>query len=743
MPSSPIETSLADLSINQLADKLPALLPFLSGFETITGTKNDENSRCAGLLGFNIGGSDLMIPVLFLNGRIKGMGVIYLSESDTFISADPAWVEYLTSRSSGNAGAPDATNRTNGVPMSALRIFNQPPQVGGYKRAELDSIFEEFLRPEVMLAPAPASLSLPNALRAMGKKACAAFMLDLVENHPAILAKMAEFHPGDELKIEFPETVNDKPVAHDKAAGFIVDGKLSIARINDVHANPSLFTTEQKTAVFRDGMAVIDKRAREVKTQVFADDYASKFSAPTSSGFYKMINIHGELKEVFIAYNAFLIDQPGKAIEGCTIIDASEGTYYLPIVGEEVLTRGRTNLGEDEFDKKFKKLSKISTATANKIYIAVSPRGQVSAPFRVHSRHKSPDSLCLQASTVHSFEDRIRCQSKGNHPSHWPVSSSSNSIRGVTVRIVDSKGGKIHKLGEVVVVPSDWRIMEIDNDSRDCCTSGPESFEEAEKKRDAWEKKQLELKPGNLSVLSKAIQDRAIKSMKLSKRGSDYTILLGDGKSGRCTPFLRKQAALVTLMSSFGFSEEDASSTMTALEKSGSEQIWVKMADIYNGMPFPDSDTYAGTNDLGMRETQTFQHHEEVPMEREPVKDPDDLNDRPTLESRQADFLSRAGDANCKEVFDVGVIGSILKTNRPMAMMDNWLPDIVGALDKACRMLLCFYWKNSDFADAYGADELSELEDLLQENIKSLGTLVLFLKQRAQEGSSTKVDAFA
>jgi len=75
--------------------------------------------------------------------------------------------------------------------------------------------------------------------------------------------------------------------------------------------------------------------------------------------------------------------------------------------------------------------------------------------------------------------------------------------------------------------------------------------------------------------------------------------------------------------------------------------------------------------------------------------------------------------------------------------VDQWVPDLVTALDRLCRTLLLFYWKNPDFSKGYGTDEMSELEDVLLSVIKSMGTIVLFFKQRASESPGTKIDAFS
>ncbi len=113
------------------------------------------------------------------------------------------------------------------------------------------------------------------------------------------------------------------------------------------------------------------------------------------------------------------------------------------------------------------------------------------------------------------------------------------------------------------------------------------------------------------------------------------------------------------------------------------------------------------------------------------------------IQKRDMDFLLRAGNSGSKPVFDSAMIGALLRTNRSSAQISQWLPDLVNAMDVKCRLLLLFYWHNHDFAEDYGEDELAEFEDVLLNSIKIDGQLVLFLKQRAGESASTKIDAFS
>jgi len=754
MPRPQIEKSFSDLAIAALGDSLPGLMEYFLGFEIVsTGDQAEQSgTRAAGLLGFDIGGEQILMPVLFLNGQIKGNNCLYLKNSDTFVSASPEWVEYLTSRSSGNSGEPSPSDAVSGVPTQALRIFNQPPQISNSKYAELDQVFEEFMNPEKALNPTRDSFNVPEVLKSMGKNACFEFMAHVLEDHPDIFAKMANYYPGDDLKIQFEKEGKPKLSSLFNAsfnpkvasAGFTKspteDNDLRFVTLKDIQKNPSIYTEEQKQAAFTEEVVVVDNREQYKKTKTFSTDYVERFSAPVESGFYSMVNTFGELKDVFIVHNGFLVDNPGCAVHGCTIVDPETGTYYLPIEREEVLVCPKKSLGKDEFKKAVDSLPGIESVVANKTYIAISPNGQTSAPFEVMSKHKSPHHQSIQVGTLYAFSCRIP---RSKSPIGYNNFSQYNQLRGTTLRIVDTPVEKSTQIGNLLCISKDWKVIEIDKTQDDygCCVG--KGHEEMEKERNKKEADQLSLKPGSLSVLIQAINDNAIKSLAMEKKGSDYLIVLGEGRYSECSRLMKKTAAMVKLMSGFGLSHEDAIAMMDSVQKTAQAKVWVKIAAGYTGMAFPDYSPDMGVNDMGTRETTTAGGQTTIPMQTSDIPDPNDpaLANFDKLKKTDMEFLNRAADTNQKSVFDPAMIGVILKSSRSMAMVDHWLPDLVKALDSACRLSLLFYWKNTDFAEAFGADSLSEFEDLTLNNIKQLGQLVLHLKQRMKEGSSGSTEA--
>jgi len=100
--------------------------------------------------------------------------------------------------------------------------------------------------------------------------------------------------------------------------------------------------------------------------------------------------------------------------------------------------------------------------------------------------------------------------------------------------------------------------------------------------------------------------------------------------------------------------------------------------------------------------------------------------------------------AGVPNVFEHGLVGSLIHTYDSVAMIDKYIPDLESALDRLGRLLFLYYWKPRDFEDAYGADDMANLENQLLSTFQSFGELVLELLKKSQnrKGSSGNVSMY-
>jgi hypothetical protein len=93
-------------------------------------------------------------------------------------------------------------------------------------------------------------------------------------------------------------------------------------------------------------------------------------------------------------------------------------------------------------------------------------------------------------------------------------------------------------------------------------------------------------------------------------------------------------------------------------------------------------------------------------------------------------YAVTASNMGQKEVMDTSVIGGLVKTLDAGNRVDEYIPDLMLALDRLGRILFMFYWHNDKFKDRFGQQDMIELEDNLRNVFKNLGEVTLYLKQK-------------
>ena len=89
-----------------------------------------------------------------------------------------------------------------------------------------------------------------------------------------------------------------------------------------------------------------------------------------------------------------------------------------------------------------------------------------------------------------------------------------------------------------------------------------------------------------------------------------------------------------------------------------------------------------------------------------------------------------------QQVFDHASVGGLAGTSDSSAMVDTFIPTWIESLDKLGRTLFLFYWKNEEFAERYGSDDIADLEDKLRNVYQKFGELVYELKNKTIEAQA-------
>jgi hypothetical protein len=81
-------------------------------------------------------------------------------------------------------------------------------------------------------------------------------------------------------------------------------------------------------------------------------------------------------------------------------------------------------------------------------------------------------------------------------------------------------------------------------------------------------------------------------------------------------------------------------------------------------------------------------------------------------------------------LFEHGVVGALTNSSNAVGLIDKYVPEMEKAVDAIARCLFLFFWKPGEFQDAYGLDDMQNLEDELLSNFQTLGDLTLSLLRK-------------
>ena len=114
-----------------------------------------------------------------------------------------------------------------------------------------------------------------------------------------------------------------------------------------------------------------------------------------------------------------------------------------------------------------------------------------------------------------------------------------------------------------------------------------------------------------------------------------------------------------------------------------------------------------------------------------------DLTGYNVSDQDQMQAIQAAADSGIKEIFDAEVLKLLIRNADPYQQVSQALPDFMVTLDKLCRLLFIYRTHTEDMEQRYGAVKMKALQNSLQNTIKDLSELTIFLKLRGlKEGQS-------
>ena len=739
------EQSFSNLAHAYLRDSAPKLLDHEIGFQLLD--RNRENTKAVGVFAFKVGSNWLYAPVFFLNGDLKGHELLYIKNQDMFVPLKENWINYLINRKPNILGS--------GVQRNLSGMGQRQPDFTQLSRSPAKFGSAQPTLKEMMTAAMPAlaksatlntaqafkemgeALNLKTFLKQAGREVIGA-LINTCKHAPQLAAAIDEFHGLDIVKQAIADAFVREVAANTKIASVLSEAPKEPAAVKgltvityDVTIQtkaPVGHSEEDQEKLLRDGVLIQDERDRDNVSVPYHIQVEKKLFNPTESGLYEILVKPGNIERCYVAVHP---QGAAKRENFITVVRVDGARNWLNTRADQVFALARVE-GE-EFDKWFDSLPEASNVPSKDArYIALSKRGDTTAPFRVIKEYG--DSNGSTVYEVH-LEDHSKYPPKGSIGAccYTDPLNYDKWRDGVRIHLNGKKGASLRASMGDIYVPEGFKLLKV--------TKGEDDAESAEDQGacGCGESDPPALMPGNLVDAQLALMQKTA-AMTVYHNGTRVEI----HTPKLVEKELSEKQALVSLVAKHGLRETAAREILKQASAKRKFECRVKYADPYggpmmiNGAPTAPTDpgpVMGGESIMGTSvPTQLgIDTAMQVPGMSASQTDRSVYNPNTLLDQKDVRSVIDAAQSGQREVFDTAMVGAMLRAVRDDSLVDRYMGELTKGLDKLGRILFMFYWHGDRFAERYGKSDMPELEDSLRNAFEMLGDVILFLKQKTIE----------
>ena len=736
------EQSFSNLAHAYLRDSAPKLLDHEIGFQLLD--RNRENTKAVGVFAFKVGSMWLYAPVFFLNGDLKGHELLYIKNQDMFVPLKENWINYLINRKPNILGS--------GVERSLSNLGQRQPDFTQLSRSPSKFGSAQPTLKEMMTAAMPAlaksatlntqqafaelgeALNLKTFLKQAGLDVIGS-LVKMCQYAPQVANAIDEFHGLDIIKEAMAAAKLREAAATTKVASVLSEapdkpaaqvGLKVITYDATVQTKlPAGHTEEDQEKLLRDGVLIQDQRDRDNVSIPYNIQVEKKLFNPTESGLYEILVKPGDIERCYVAVHP---QGAAKRENFITVVRADGKPDWLNTRADQVFALSRVE-GE-EFDKWFDALPEAnSVPSKSSRYIALSKRGDCTAPFRV-LREYGKSEHDMQCYEVH-LEDHSKYPPKGSIcGSCYTDPLNYDKYRdGVRIHLNGKKGSSLRASMGDIFVPEGFKLLKV---------SKGEDDEDTVKDQGACgcgKSDPPALQPGNLVDAQLALMGKTA-ALTVYHNGTEVSI----NKEASLSPI----KALVTLVEHHGLRETAAREILKQAAAKKKFECRVKYANPYGGAmlinsapnaPTDPGPVMGGESIMGTSVPTQLGIDVGLPVSGMSASNTDRSVYNPNTQFDKKDVRSivDAAQSGQREVFDTAMVGTMLRAVRDDSLVDRYMGELTKGLDKLGRILFMFYWHGDRFAERYGKSDMPELEDSLRNAFEMLGDVILFLKQKTIE----------
>jgi hypothetical protein len=636
---------------------------------------------------------------------------MYLKKPGIFLKLSNGWVDYVKNKREQLMGQPITQQDKQFVRRPDLySLFNPNIKLAAEARA-----FAHDVAPLTKQAVSDAideyyqaiakAVNIPKLLHKVSSEALKS-VCQLLETSPGIYNRFEEWH-GLETLTSAIATAEARE-RREKSAAFLKT-EPTVKRANQVQiyyevSEVPADATETELADFYDtGLLVRDDRMPEEKSTL-VEMHQRELTQPSAAGYYDLMGADGKMeKALIVPIRIFKGDCSGKT-----------PSMHMFLVNGRAQVRPTHELFVDnkhmadaafDFAGVFGDLGNTALRR-NGMFIAVSKDGQATVPFEV----------------VRSFGEDI------NGAERYEIELKGDSVWGTSLTLVHGGKTKLRYNSDTLYVPEDTKFFPYSrSDSGSCCSILDDVGDEPTRT----------FVPANINDVW-VYQRQGVSAVKVANASGRWLV---DG-----SPVANKKAAVNWLVHKYRLDAKESLKIASDLEStarlrgSASKVVRYKLANSLvsdpTGIAGDITTSQESPNLMGFRGelAPSDEVVRQVPQQ-EPYADRNAAG-ASIFEDGMGQiksYVQIAADRGDRDVFDVALMASMLKTVKDELVIDDDLPSLIVALDKLGRLLFKFYWHMDMFEERYGKQDMPELEDMLRNGFEVLSNIILFLKNKTTD----------
>ncbi len=374
MPDKSFEEKFSQMAFLNVEESVPSLIEgdYWVGFQLVD--KADDEKHAMGIMAFILNDLWLYIPIIYVNGNIKGHNIIYIQSVDLHIPAQDNWVSTLKEKGAASIGP--LVDDMNDEESEELTDISIPAEETALKEASARLVEPEHIKKMFRKKLNPRAGFLEK-LSMLGDGAVLCLARTILDS-PDIANTFMEYHSKDEIE-KLGEMAGE---IEDRRSFKVEQPSLKVVRgLNDKQA--SELSDKEKKVLVKYGSYVDDNRVNTAPVFTAADP-ENRLTHPKFDGKYKVLMQDGSYKDLSIWTN---VDNDGN----CLVTDGDVNGLVQPSV---IFGERREDTGDPE-KATLRKLTEASRGESPKTVLFIKDGNKISAEYLPVYNEDKPGGITL------------------------------------------------------------------------------------------------------------------------------------------------------------------------------------------------------------------------------------------------------------------------------------------------------------------------------------------------------------